>query len=202
MRKLGLVVKQKRRFVKTTDSNHNFKIAPNLLNRNFNPAAPNQVRTTDITYLKTQSGWVYLAIVLDLFSTQVVGWAIDDSMKTELCAQALTMAYWRRKPKKGLLHHSARGSQYASDDYQRLLSKYGMLCRMSRKGNCWDNAPTECFFRSPKQERKHGLALVNKYDAKLEVVDYVTCYNAKRLHASLDYVTPLDFEEQYYQNAA
>ena len=121
MKKLDLTVRRKKQYIVTTDSKHNHKVADNLLNREFNPDKPNQVWTTDITYLKSQSGWVYLAVVIDLFSRQVVGWHVDDSMTSGLCKEALINAYWRRKPKKGLLHHSDRGSQYASNDYQKLL---------------------------------------------------------------------------------
>ena len=202
MQKLNLVVRCKQRFVKTTDSNHNFNIAPNILDRQFNPPQPNQVWTTDITYIKTKIGWIYLAVVIDLYARQIIGWAVKDSMETELCCQALRMAYWRRKPDKGIIHHSDRGSQYASHEYQNLLKEYGMQCSMSRKGNCYDNAPTERFFRSLKQERIYGLSLHNLQHAKIEILDYITWYNSKRLHQAIDYKTPLDFEKLFHQNAA
>lgn len=202
MKKLNLVVQKKKRFVNTTKSHHAFKIAANHLNRQFNPLRPNQVWTTDITYIPSKMGWVYLAVVIDLFSRQVVGWAVNDSMATQLCTHALQMAYGRRKPCKELIHHSDRGIQYASHEYQHLLKEYGMICSMSRKGNCWDNAPTERFFRSLKQERLHWVTFNNLRDAKEEIIDYITWYNFKRLHATLNYKTPLDFENQFYQNEA
>jgi transposase InsO family protein len=153
MRELGLKAKAPKRYKATTDSRHSFPVAPNILNREFKVDEPNTVWTADITYVWTLEGWLYLAVVLDLHSRQVVGWAMDKRMKKQLTLDALTMAYWRRKPESGLLHHSDRGSQYACHDYRKRLDQYGMVASMSRKGNCWDNAPTERFFRSLKSER-------------------------------------------------
>ena len=152
MKMLGLVVKRKKRFVLSTDSKHAEPIAENVLNRNFNPAEVDQVWTTDISYLWTRKGWVYLAVVIDLYSRRVVGWHVDETMKTSLVTRALMMAVNLRKPSPGVLHHSDRGCQYASKEYQRMLKRYGFICSMSRKGNCWDNSPTERFFSSLKRE--------------------------------------------------
>jgi transposase InsO family protein len=152
MKRLGLKVKQKRKYKVTTDSKHNLPVANNVLNREFSPSAPNQAWGTDITYLWTQQGWIYLAVVIDLYSRRVVGWAIDRRMKTALVVRALMMATNLRKPPPGLICHSDRGSQYASHDYQKLLKQHKMICSMSRKGDCWDNAPVERFFSSLKRE--------------------------------------------------
>ena len=152
MRENGIRARHKRRFKVTTDSRHTLPVAPNLLDRNFTPKAPNRVWTSDITYLWTDEGWLYLAIVLDLFNREVVGWSLKPRMTTDIVTDALTMAWFRRKPAAGLIHHSDRGSQYASLDFQDRLKKYGMVCSMSRKGNCWDNAPTESWFNK-SQER-------------------------------------------------
>ena len=157
MRENGIRARHKRRFKATTDSKHALPVAPNLLDRNFTPAAPNQVWTADITYLWTDEGWLYLAIVLDLFNREVVGWSIKPRMTADIVIDALTMAWFRRKPAPGVIHHSDRGSQYASHAFQEKLTEYGMTCSMSRKGNCWDNAPTESWFNSLKNERVHGV---------------------------------------------
>ncbi len=145
MKKLGLAVKRKKRFTLTTDSKHQLPIAENLLNRGFAPSSKNQVWTTDITYIWTVQGWLYLAVVIDLYSRRIVGWHLDRQMETALVSRAFMMAVNLRTPLKDLLHHSDRGSQYASHTYQELLKQHGMLCSMSRKGNCWGNAPTERF---------------------------------------------------------
>ena len=153
MRELGLKAKAPRRYKVTTDSRHSFRIAPNVLDRQFDVPRPDTVWTADITYVWTLEGWLYLAVVMDLSSRRIVGWAMDKRMKTDLVINALAMAYWHRKPPKGLLHHPDRGSQYACPEYKKHLERYGMRASMSRKGNCWDNAPTERFFRSLKSER-------------------------------------------------
>lgn len=152
MKSLGLTVKSKSRFKITTNSKHDFPVAPNVLNRAFQPAEPNQVWGTDITYLWTDEGWVYLAVVIDLYSRRVVGWAMDARMTKALVIRALMMAINLRNPPPDLIHHSDRGSQYASGTYQKLLKNRKMICSMSRKGNCWDNAPVERFFSSLKRE--------------------------------------------------
>ena len=171
MRKLALKPRYPKRFQVTTDSNHNEAIAPNTLNRQFDVAQPNKVWTTYITYVWTLEDWLYVAVVIDLFSRQVVGWSIDDHMRTSLCVNALQMAFWRRKPDPGLLHHSDRGSQYASKEYRQHLGIMKMQQSMSRKGNCWDNAPAERFFRSLKHEQINYERFKTKESAKLSIID-------------------------------
>jgi transposase InsO family protein len=202
MARLGLKARYPKRFKVTTDSNHNEAISPNILDRQFEVVAPNQVWTTDITYVWTLEGWLYLAVVIDLFSRQVVGWAINDHMRASLCVAALQMAFWRRKPEPGLLHHSARGSQYASLEYRQHLEIMGMEQSMSRKGDCWDNSPTERFFRSLKHEQLNYEKFRTKEAAKLSVIDYLAFYNGKRTHSKLGYQSPLNFEREFYRNAA
>jgi len=168
-----------------------------VLDRAFNPAQANRVWASDITYVWTQEGWLYLAIVIDLCSRRIVGWCIDKRMTTSLVIRALMMAVALRKPPAGLLHHSDRGSQYASKKYQTLLTQYGMQCSMSRKGNCWDNAPVERFFRSLKEEWI-GDRLYGSRDAAIrDLREYLMVYyNTKRLHSTLDYKTPVQFENE------
>jgi transposase InsO family protein len=177
MRKLGLKAKEPRRYKVTTDSNHKHPVAPNLLDRQFDVDAPNKVWTTDITYVWTLEGWLHLAIVMDLFSRQIVGWAMDKRMKANLVMEALAMAYWRRKPDPGLLHHSDRGSQYACDKYQDQLEHYQMIPSMSRKGDCWDNSPTERFFRSLKSEHLADFRFVTTDMASKEILDFFSTVN-------------------------
>jgi putative transposase len=164
--------------------------------------APNQAWTTDITYVWTLEGWLYVAVVIDLFSRQVVGWAIDDHMHTSLCISALQMAFWRRKPKSGLLHHSDRGSQYASKEYRLHLRIMKMRQSMSRKGDCWDNSPTERFFRSMKHEQLNYEKFRTKTSAKLSIIDYLAFYNGRRSHSTLGYQSPLEFEREFYSKVA
>ncbi len=205
MRELGLKAKIPKRYKVTTDSRHTFPVAPNLLNRlnrEFEVDRSNKVWTTDITYIWTFEGWEYLAVVLDLYSHQVVGWAIDKRMKKQLTLDALSMAYWRRKPLPGLLHHSDRGSRYACHDYRKRLIQYGMVTSMSRKGNCWDNAPTERFFRSLKSERLSHCRFINRRSVEIEVLDHITYYNSMRLHSTLGYQTPLAYEKEQCRIAA
>lgn len=202
MARLGLQVRYPKRFRVTTDSNHSEAISPNLLDRQFDVAAPDQVWTTDITYVWTLEGWLYVAIVVDLFSRQVVGWAMDSHMRASLCVKALQMAFWRRKPGPGLLHHSDRGSQYASAEYRQHLGLMKMRQSMSRKGNCWDNSPTERVFRSLKHEQLNYERFVTRAAAKLSVIDYFAFYNSRRSHSKLGYKTPLDFERDFYGKAA
>jgi transposase InsO family protein len=202
MRELGLKAKTPRRYKVTTDSGHSFPIAPNLLDRKFAVDKPNSVWTTDITYIWTLEGWLYLAVVLDLYSRQIVGWAINKRMKKQLCLDALAMAYWRRKPGSGLLHHSDRGSQYACDDYRKRVDQYKMIASMSRKGDCWDNAPTERFFRSLKSERLSDCRFITRRSAKIEVLDYISYYNSSRLHSTLGYKTPFEYEKEQFRKVA
>jgi transposase InsO family protein len=202
MRDLGLKAKAPRRYKVTTDSRHSFAIAPNVLDRRFDVSAPDTVWTTDISYVWTLKGWLYLAVVMDLFSRRIVGWAMDKRMKTDLVLNALSMAYWQRKPPKGLLHHSDRGSQYACPEYQSRLEQYGMQASMSRKGDCWDNAPTERFFRSLKSERLRLCRFETRASAKIEVLDYITFYNGLRLHSTLGYLSPMAYEKEQLRIAA
>ena len=202
MVRLGLQVRYPKRFKVTTDSNHNGSVSPNLLERQFDAAAPDQVWATDITYVWTLEGWRYVAIVVDLFSRQVVGWAADSHMRAGLCVKALQMAFWRRKPGPGLLHHSDQGSQYASAEYRRHLGLMKMRQSMSRKGNCWDNSPTERVFRSLKYEQLNYERFKTRAEAALSVVDYFAFYNGRRSHSKLGYQTPLAYEKAYYNKAA
>jgi transposase InsO family protein len=196
MRELGLKAKSPRRYRVTTDSRHSFPVAANVLDRKFDVNEPNQVWTTDISYVWTLEGWLYVAVVLDLFSRQIVGWAMDKRIKRKLTLDALAMAYWRRKPPKGLLHHSDRGSQYACHEYQQRLKEYDMVPSMSRKGDCWDNAPTERFFRSLKSECLVSCRFTTRRSAELEVLDYITYYNCLRLHSTLGYKSPMEYEKR------
>jgi transposase InsO family protein len=194
MRENGIHARHKRRYKVTTDSKHGLPVAPNLLDRNFTPTAPNQVWTSDITYLWTDEGWLYLAIVLDLFNREVVGWSLKPRMTADIVTDALTMAWFRRKPAPGLTHHSDRGSQYASRAFQGKLAEYGMTCSMSRKGNCWDNAPTESWFNSFKNERVHGIRYTTREEMTAESFEYIEVfYNRKRLHSTLAYKSPTQF---------
>jgi putative transposase len=190
----GIRARHKRRYRVTTDSRHKLSVAENLLNREFTPAEPNQVFSADITYIWTDEGWLYLAVVLDLFNREVVGWSIKPRMTADLVTDALAMAWFRRRPAPGVLCHSDRGSQYASDEYQRKLVAYGMRCSMSRKGNCWDNAPTESFFNSLKNERVHATRYRTHQDAKADLFEYIEVfYNRSRRHSSLGFVSPEQF---------
>lgn len=183
--------RHKRRFKATTDSKHSLPVAPNLLNRNFTPSAPNQVWTADLTYIWTAEGWLYLAVVLDLFNREVVGWSLKPRMTADIVIDALAMAWFRRRPAPGVIHHSDRGSQYASHAFQARLKEYGMTCSMSRKGNCWDNAPTESFFNSFKNERMHGTRYATRAEAIADAFDYIEpFYNRKRKHSTLGYASP------------
>jgi len=196
MKQLKLKIKQKCKYKVTTDSNHQLPVAENVLNRQFSPQEPNQTWGADITYLWTQEGWVYLAIIIDLYSRRVVGWAMDRRMKKALVIRALMMAINLRKPPPGLIHHSDRGSQYASLDYQKLLKQQGMVPSMSRKGNCWDNAPVERFFSSLKREWTSDLLYRTRQEAIADVREYVAVYyNSKRLHSTLGYTTPMNYEK-------
>ena len=195
----GIKARAPRRFVRTTDSNHRLPVAANLLDRDFDPERPNQVWGADITYLPTQEGWLYLAVVEDLFSRMVVGWAMAESMESRLVVDALEMALARRRPGAGLLAHSDQGSQYASDHYQRVLAGEGITCSMSGVGQCWDNAPVESFFGRLKCEL--GVEVFATRDqARAVVFEYLEVfYNRVRRHSSLGFVSPAEFERAHNQ---
>lgn len=196
MKQLNLKVKSKRKYRVTTDSRHQLPVAENVLDRDFSPSAPNQAWASDITFLWTQQGWIYLAVVIDLYSRRVIGWSIDRHMKKALVIRALMMAINLRKPPPGLIQHSDRGSQYASHAYQALLKQHGMIGSMSRKGNCWDNAPVERFFSSLKREWTGDRLYRTREEAIADVREYVAVYyNSRRLHSTLAYTTPMQYEE-------
>jgi putative transposase len=197
MRDERLFAKQKRKFrVITTDSTHNYPVALNLLDQDFSASRPNEKWTTDITYIPTAQGWLYLAVVLDLYSRRIVGWAMSDSLERHLVIAALHMAITGRQPPAGLLHHSDRGSQYASDDYQALLTHHQIQGSMSRKGNCYDNAPTESFFGTLKTELVHHCHYQTKAEAKTDIFEYIEVfYNRFRRHSALSYQSPVNFEK-------
>lgn len=197
MRKDGLRAKTRRKFKATTNSKHDLPIAPNLLDRDFTPERPNQVWVADITYIWTGEGWLYLAIVLDLFSRAVVGWSMSERMTKKLVIDAFTLAVKRRNPPPGLLHHSDRGSQYASKGFQSLLLKYGVICSMSRKGNCWDNAPAESFFSTLKRELVFLCQYFTRAQARQSIFSYIErFYNRKRIHSTLGYRTPNEVDQE------
>lgn len=197
MRKHGLRSVWKRKFVHTTDSKHALPISANVLNRQFNPTRPNQAWVADITYIRTRSGWLYLAVVLDLFARKVVGWAMAPDMQATLVCKALQLAITQRQPAAGLIVHSDRGSQYASASHQALLSKHGLVGSMSRKGNCWDNAVMERFFLNLKMERVWQKDYANQAEAMNDIADYiVSFYNSQRLHSKLGNLPPNAFEQK------
>jgi transposase InsO family protein len=195
----GLRARGKRRFRVTTDSKHDLPVSPNLLERRFDVAAPDRFWSGDITYIQTDEGWLYLAVVIDLFSRQVIGFAMNERMTRQLVIDALRMAWFRRKAAAGLIFHSDRGSQYASADFQKQLQAFGMNGSMSRKGDCWDNAVTETLFGSLKVERLHGLRFATRRQAKDEVMDWLIFYNHKRLHSTLGYLSPMGFEKKWQE---
>jgi putative transposase len=209
MQQHGIRARGKRRFrIATTDSRHGLPIAPNLLDRNFTVATPNQVWVGDITYIPSDEGWLFLAVVLDLFSRQVVGWSMRADMGRELVIEALDMAWLKRSPdskadpKTELIFHSDRGSQYASYEFNRVLKECGITPSMSRKGNCWDNACSETLFGSLKVERLHGEHFETLRQAKDETLDWLLWYNQTRLHSTLNYVSPTQFEQDWNSSTA
>ncbi len=197
MRALGLRARAARKYKATTQSKHSLPVAPNLLKQDFTAHAPNRSWTSDITYIWTEEGWLYLAVVMDLYSRSIVGWAMAERMTRELVMSALTMAVWRRRPEPGVVVHSDRGSQYASGDYQALLETHGFLCSMSRKGDCYDNAAMESFFHSLKVEQVNDCRYRTREEAKADVFEYIeTYYNALRRHSTLNYLSPREFERR------
>jgi putative transposase len=203
MREDGIEGQRKRRFRVTTDSRHSHPVAANELQRNFTAPAPNRVWVTDITYIWTREGWLYLAAILDLFSRRVVGWSLDSCMDRGLALAALGMALRTRRPEAGLVHHSDRGVQYASKDYQHELRKHGIVCSMSRKGDCWDNAVAESFFSTLKAELVHRTDYVSRSQARASVFEYIEVfYNGRRRHSALGYVSPVEHEAAAVRKAA
>ena len=195
MKVLGLRALAKRKFKVTTDSEHNKPIYENILNRDFTTTAINQKWAGDITYIPTKEGWLYLAVVIDLHSRAVIGWAMDKRMKAGLVCDALTMALQRRHYPKGVIVHSDRGSQYCSKQYRKLIRRYQLIGSMSRKGNCWDNAISESFFHTLKVELVHEQNYVTRLAAKQSLFQYIEgYYNRKRRHSSIQYQSPIQFE--------
>jgi transposase InsO family protein len=198
MQNHGIFAKAPRRFVRTTDSRHGLPTADNILDRDFNPTAPNTAWSADITYVPTADGWLYLAVVEDLFSRRIVGWAMDATMTSRLVVDALEMAIRRRLPGEGLVAHSDRGSQYASDHHRGILARHGITCSMSRVAQCWDNAPVESFFASLKRELVHDERYISHDQARANVFEYIEAfYNRVRLHSSLGFLSPEVFERTY-----
>jgi putative transposase len=197
MRRQKLVAKAAKKYKATTDSDHNLPVAPNRLEQDFCAEAPNRKWVCDISYLWTGEGWLYLAVVLDLFSRMVVGWAMDKRMKAALVCDALQMALWRRRMPKGVVVHSDRGSQYCSRQYQALLARHDLLCSMSGKGNCYDNAVAESFFHTLKVELVHGESFATREDMRRAIFEYIEVdYNRTRRHSNNGYISPLAFENK------
>ena len=195
LQRQGLRPVYKRPYRVTTDSDHRKAVSPNLLDRRFDCWQINQAWVCDITYVGTAEGWLYLATVMDLGSRRIVGWSMSERMKADLVCEALKSAYWRRKPLPGLLVHSDRGSQYASDPYRQLISDFAMLQSMSRKANCWDNSPMESFYKSLKVERVYQVAYETRNEARLDIVNWIEgFYNGQRLHSSVGYRSPTSVE--------
>jgi putative transposase len=197
MKCIGLRAKARKKFKVTTDSKHNLPVAPNLLNRDFTAHAANQKWCGDISYVWTDEGWMYLAVIIDLYSRAVVGWSIQPTMSRQLVCDALTMALWRRGFPRGVLFHSDRGSQYCSNDYQKMLKSFGFICSMSRKGNCWDNAVAESFFHSIKTELIYTERYATREIAKQSIFQYIEVYyNRVRRHSTNGSIAPEVFENQ------
>ena len=195
MREHQIQGKRKRKFRVTTDSNHNFPVSKNILDRKFTVETPDKAWVTDITYVPTREGWLYLAAIMDLYSRRIVGWAMDSRICRHLVERAFFMAYLNRSPSPGLMHHSDRGSQYASGDYQKLLKAHGIVCSMSRKGNCWDNAVMESFFGTLKTELIHHRDYETRKEAQSDIFEYIEVfYNRQRLHSALGYRSPVSYE--------
>lgn len=202
MREQGLMGRRRPRFRRTTDSNHDEPIAPNIVAREFTVDEPDRVWVADITYIWTLQGWMYLAVVIDLFSRRVVGWSMAEHMRVDLVLGALAAALGKRVPSAaGLVFHSDQGSQYAAKDYRAALEAAGITCSMSRRGNCWDNAVAESFFATLKTELVHDVIFTSRGSAKTTIAEWIEIfYNGKRRHSSLDYLSPLEFERRYYES--
>jgi transposase InsO family protein len=199
---LGLRCKQKRKFKATTNSRHGFPVAENLLNQTFSPVKPNEAWVTDITYVMTDEGWLYLAGVKDVFTCELVGYAMGPRMTQDLTAQALWRAVRSKRPPPGLIHHSDRGTQYCADDYRKLVAQFGMVASMSRKGNCYDNAPMESFWGSLKNEMIHHQRYATRANAESAIKEYIEIfYNRQRRHSRLGYVSPASFAENFSREA-
>jgi len=199
---LGLRCKQKRKFKATTNSRHGFPVAENLLNQTFSPVKPNEAWVTDITYVMTDEGWLYLAGVKDVFTCELVGYAMGPRMTQDLTAQALWRAVRSKRPPPGLIHHSDRGTQYCADDYWKLVAQFGMVASMSRKGNCYDNAPMESFWGSLKNEMIHHQRYATRANAESAIKEYIEIfYNRQRRHSRLGYVSPASFAENFSREA-
>jgi len=197
MRENGIAVKRNRKFKATTDSNHSFNIAPNLLERDFTAERPNRKWAGDISYVWTREGWLYLAVILDLHSRRVIGWAVSNRMKRDLAIRALNMAIALRQPPQGCIHHTDRGSQYCSHDYQKILRQHGFKLSMSGKGNCYDNAAVETFFKTIKAELLWQRSWDTRRSAELAIFEYINgFYNPRRRHSALGWKSPLAFEAQ------
>lgn len=195
MREHGIRARSAHRFKTTTDSKHRLPVAENVLDRQFEVTVPNARWSADITYIWTRQGWLYLAVVMDLFSRRIIGWSMQETLERSLVVDALEMALRARHPPSGLLHHSDRGSQYVSLAYQDLLRQAGCRCSMSRRGNCWDNAPVESFFSTLKVELVHQRRYETRQQAQAEIFEFIEVwYNRQRLHSSLGYRSPADYE--------
>ena len=195
MRENGLRARRRRAYRATTDSRHDHPVAENVLGRNFTAENPDQAWVGDITYIPTAQGWLYLSVLIDLYSRRVVGWAMSGRIDQNLTLTALRMALSQRQPQPGFVHHTDRGSQYAAGAYQAELKKAGAVVSMSRKGNCWDNAPSESFFSTLKTELIHEERFATRDEAMRAILRYLLWYNANRLHSSTGYLSPKDYEE-------
>ncbi len=199
-RKLGLCCKQKKKFKVTTDSNHTLPVAENVLNQQFKTTSPNKVWVSDITYIPTEEGWLYLAGHKDIFTGEVVGYAMGNRITGQLVSQSLFRAVAAKRPGNGLIHHSDRGSQYCSYDYSKLLKQFGMKASMSRKGNCYDNAPMESFWGTLKSELVHHRRYRSRQEAIQEITEYIEVfYNRQRKQARLGYLSPVVYEQKFYK---
>lgn len=197
-RELGIRCRQKRKFKATTNSNHNMPVAENVLEQTFMPSAPNEVWVTDITYIPTEEGWLYLAGVKDVFTCELVGYAMAERMTQELVAKALFRAVQQKRPAPGLIHHSDRGSQYCAANYQRILEQFGMRASMSRRGNCFDNAPMESFWGTLKNELVHHCRYATRAEAEASIREYIEIFsNRQRRHSRLGYLAPAVFAQNY-----